>query len=212
MAQAPQPPHKPAANQPPHKPGDKPTDRDKPTDKDREQTARDDRKASRGRRVQARPRSRFGIPTRARCPRSLEGSFSNPPTSGSRSIRSSRRRPTIGVKGEPIEDGERDPDTIAEEQRRALRRNASGRHRASGSTITIRARRRRRDRSSPQATGSLSRRVRTLSSKPPMEAEARRASRRDRGSKRWPTIRSAIAMAGPVICSEAAVMAAVRAP
>ena len=27
-------------------------------------------------------------------------------------------RPTIGVKGEPIEDGERDPDTIAEEQRR----------------------------------------------------------------------------------------------
>jgi hypothetical protein len=25
--------------------------------------------------------------------------------------------PTIGVKGEPIEDGERDPDTIAEEQR-----------------------------------------------------------------------------------------------
>jgi hypothetical protein len=26
--------------------------------------------------------------------------------------------PTIGVKGEPIEDGERDPDTIAEEQRR----------------------------------------------------------------------------------------------
>lgn len=25
---------------------------------------------------------------------------------------------TIGVKGEPIEDGERDPDTIAEEQRR----------------------------------------------------------------------------------------------
>jgi hypothetical protein len=29
-----------------------------------------------------------------------------------------RQRPTIGVKGEPIEDGERDPDTIAEEQRR----------------------------------------------------------------------------------------------
>jgi hypothetical protein len=27
-------------------------------------------------------------------------------------------RPTIGVKGIPIEDGERDPDTIAEEQRR----------------------------------------------------------------------------------------------
>jgi methylmalonyl-CoA mutase N-terminal domain/subunit len=27
-------------------------------------------------------------------------------------------RPTIGVKGEPIDDGERDPDTIAEEQRR----------------------------------------------------------------------------------------------
>jgi hypothetical protein len=27
-------------------------------------------------------------------------------------------RPTIGVKGEPIEDGARDPDTIAEEQRR----------------------------------------------------------------------------------------------
>ena len=26
--------------------------------------------------------------------------------------------PTIGVMGEPIEDGERDPDTIAEEQRR----------------------------------------------------------------------------------------------
>jgi hypothetical protein len=26
--------------------------------------------------------------------------------------------PTIGVKGEAIEDGERDPDTIAEEQRR----------------------------------------------------------------------------------------------
>jgi hypothetical protein len=26
--------------------------------------------------------------------------------------------PTIGVKGEPIDDGERDPDTIAEEQRR----------------------------------------------------------------------------------------------
>jgi hypothetical protein len=27
-------------------------------------------------------------------------------------------RPTIGVRGEPLEDGERDPDTIAEEQRR----------------------------------------------------------------------------------------------
>lgn len=27
-------------------------------------------------------------------------------------------RPTIGVKGEPIDDGERDPDTIAEEQRK----------------------------------------------------------------------------------------------
>jgi len=27
-------------------------------------------------------------------------------------------RPTIGVKGTPIEDGSRDPDTIAEEQRR----------------------------------------------------------------------------------------------
>lgn len=27
-------------------------------------------------------------------------------------------RQTIGVKGEPIDDGERDPDTIAEEQRR----------------------------------------------------------------------------------------------
>jgi hypothetical protein len=26
--------------------------------------------------------------------------------------------PTIGVKGEPIEDGERDPDTVAEEQRK----------------------------------------------------------------------------------------------
>jgi hypothetical protein len=27
-------------------------------------------------------------------------------------------RPTIGVKGEPIDDGSRDPDTVAEEQRR----------------------------------------------------------------------------------------------
>ena len=39
----------------------------------------------------------------------------------SASIRTSRRdtpQQTIGVKGEPIEDGERDPDTIAEEQRR----------------------------------------------------------------------------------------------
>lgn len=73
MAQAPQPPHKPAAPQP--QPAHKPPP-----------TLRDP--------AEGKP----------------------PAVVGQQLV--DERRPTIGVKGEPIEDGERDPDTIAEEQRR----------------------------------------------------------------------------------------------
>ncbi len=120
MAQAPQPPHKPAPpqqhQQTQHKPPDKPADkdRDKPTDKDREQTARDDKLHEQGEYKQGHVPLRD--PTEGKPPAVAGGHVV--PQGEERDRGPGGYRPTIGVKGEPIEDGERDPDTIAEEQRR----------------------------------------------------------------------------------------------
>ena len=89
MAQAPQTPHKPAASQPHQAP--KPPD--KKDDKNHEDkhghTLRDPAEGQ---------------------PPAVLGEHTDHPRE--------TPRQTIGVKGLPIEDGERDPDTIAEEQRR----------------------------------------------------------------------------------------------
>ena len=101
MAQAPQPPHKPAQHQPPPPP--------KPGDKNDKLHQQGDFKEG---------HAPLRDPTEGKPP-AVAGGFVQPYADDRFPIDPKLgRRPTIGVKGEPIEDGERDPDTIAEEQRR----------------------------------------------------------------------------------------------